>query len=315
MPFSSITGYNSSGFDNSDDQSAGLTGTYNAGNLLDTSSSGSNSSGTGLFGNLSSGVTSGLGVNTLGNLLSSYLTNQGLGNAMNTIQSGANQAQGTLSNIYGYQQQVQNPYLQSGNQGLQSLTAAMPQLTQQFTNADLNSQLAPNYAFQLQQGQMANQRASNAAGGGLAGNALQGLQNYTQNFAQNAYQNAFNNAQTQNTNIYNKLSGLAGIGQNAANTLTTAGGTYGSNVSSLQSALAQALAQGQVAQAQTNAGALQSVGNTALLGSIMGNSGSSGGSSGSSLGSLGSLASTGSSLLGNIGSGISSAISDIGSLF
>jgi len=83
-------------------------------------------------------------------------------------------------------------------------------LTKEFTNLDLNQYLAPNYAFQLGQGQNALRNQLNATGGLVGGNALQGLQDYTQNFAQNAYGNAFNQFQTQRGNIYNTLAGIAG---------------------------------------------------------------------------------------------------------
>ena len=115
---------------------------------------------------------------------------------------------GNLSNLYGntqnqlggiYNQQLgyQNPYQITGVSGANALVNSLPYLTNQFNTSDLNSQLATNYQFSLQQGQMANQRAANALGGGFGGNALQGLNTYTQNYAQNAYQNAFNNYQTQ----------------------------------------------------------------------------------------------------------------------
>jgi hypothetical protein len=105
-----------------------------------------------------------------------------------------------------------NPVMQTGS----------GYLTHQFNAADLAAGLAPNYDFMLQQGQMANQRAANATGGGLGGNALQGLNKFTQDYAGNAYQNAFNNYQTQRNNIYNTLANMAGIGQTGQSATNTA---------------------------------------------------------------------------------------------
>ena len=111
----------------------------------------------------------------------------------------------------------------SGNTG----ATGYGSLARPMTNADLTAQLAPNYAFQLQQGQNALNAQQNATGGLVGGNALQALQNYTQNYAQNAYQNAFNNYQAQQTNIYNRLSNLAGLGQTAAANTGNVGASIG----------------------------------------------------------------------------------------
>ena len=146
------------------------------------------------------------------------------GNTNQALYGTAGAAQNALGNIYNQQLGFQSPYQTTGNVGANALVAEMPYLTNQFNASDLNSQLAPNYNFMLQQGQMANQRAANALGGGFGGNALQGLDKFTQDYAGNAYQNAFNNYQTQRSNIYNTLAGIAGIGQTgqtAANTAST----------------------------------------------------------------------------------------------
>jgi len=140
-----------------------------------------------------------------------------------------------LQNLYNQQVGYQAPYQQIGSQGAAGLAANQDYLTRQFNANDLNTNLAPNYAFQLQQGQMANQRAANAAGGSLGGNALQGLQRYTQDYAGGAYQQAFNNYNTQRNNIYNSLAGMANIGTTSAGQLAGLGNQYGSNMGSLSS--------------------------------------------------------------------------------
>ena len=142
-------------------------------------------------------------------------------------------ATGDLRSVYDQQVGFQQPYQDIGKAGSKAMLEQMPYLTKQFGTADLYSGLAPNYDFQLAQGQMANQRAGNTAGGALGGNALTGLQRYTQDYAGGAYQNAFNNFQNQRNNIYGTLSGMANIGLNSAGQLVSLGNTYGSNLSSL----------------------------------------------------------------------------------
>jgi hypothetical protein len=122
----------------------------------------------------------------------------------------------------------------------------------------------------LQQGQMANQRAANMAGGGFGGNALQGLNRYTQDYAGNAYQNAFTNYQNQRQNIFGNLSNLAGLGQGATKDLTAATGAYGTNLTNLNVGNAAAQAAAQVAAAQQSGTNLSNLGNTAVVASLLG---------------------------------------------
>jgi hypothetical protein len=144
---------------------------------------------------------------------------------------------GKMGDVYNQQVGFQQPYQDVGRAGSQGLINNQDYFQHQFNANDLNAQLAPNYAFQLQQGQMANQRAGNMGGGALGGNALKGLQDYTQNYASGAYQNAFNNYNTQRQNIYSTLAGMANIGTTSAGQLAGLGNTYGSNMGSLSSNL------------------------------------------------------------------------------
>lgn len=155
----------------------------------------------------------------------------------NALNANYNTTLGNMGNLYNQQVGFQQPYQDVGRAGSQGLIDNQGYLTRQFGASDLNEQLAPNYAFQLQQGQMANQRAANMGGGSLGGNALRGLQDYTQNYAAGAYQNAFNNFNTQRQNIYSTLAGMANIGTTSGGQLASLGNTYGSNMGSLSSNL------------------------------------------------------------------------------
>jgi hypothetical protein len=160
---------------------------------------------------------------------------------------------GDLYDIYNKQVGIQQPYQDVGRAGSQGLINNQGYLTHQFDANDLNAQLAPNYAFQLAQGQMANQRLGNMGGGALGGNVAKGLQDYTQNYASGAYQNAFNNYNTQRQNIYSTLAGMANIGTTSGGQLASLGNTLGGNLGSLSSTLGSNLT--------TNAGNLLNAGN------------------------------------------------------
>lgn len=147
---------------------------------------------------------------------------------------------------------------------------------EKFGPAQLTENLAPGYAFRLKQGQGQVGAMSNLSGGTMSGNTLRGLQDYTQNFASNEYGNAlkqymdqyalginshiaqsaqsFNQSQTGQTNIYNRLASLAGLGQ------TSLGQTTGPGV----------ISAGQVGQNVVNAGTAQASGTVGVANALTG---------------------------------------------
>jgi hypothetical protein len=142
-------------------------------------------------------------------------------------------------------------------------------LTKQFTPEDFAAGIDPGYAFRQQQGQEATNRMANTAGGLIGGNALQGLQNYSQGLASQEYGNAFNRFQTQRTNIYNTLAGIAGLGQNAYNTAAQTGTQAANTVGNTIQGLGAAQASGTVGSANALAGGLQGAGNQYMLSQIL----------------------------------------------
>lgn len=74
----------------------------------------------------------------------------------------------------------------------------------------------PGYGFRLQQGNQAVRNAAAAGSGALSGSALKDLLAYSQDMASQEYGNAFNRYQTQQGNIFSRLSSIAQLGQNAA---------------------------------------------------------------------------------------------------
>lgn len=203
-----------------------------------------------------------------GTLIGGYMAGQGAKSAAKTQADAQARAQ---EQLLGTGQQAANlyqPYQDLGQTGLNQLNTNMPYLTRQFNNQDLNAQLAPNYAFQLQQGQGALNAASNATSGLVGGNALRGLQDYTQNFASNAYQTAFNNYNANQTNLYNRLSGITGIGFQGATGAANAMLGTGTNIANLTTGIGNSTAAGQIGQANAYGGAATNIGNMAFLSSL-----------------------------------------------
>ena len=230
-----------------------------------------------------------------GSVVSSIIGGNAQQNAANTQANATANAQNQLLATGQAASQNYTPYQTTGTNALNDLTSQNAYLTtpgqvyqptagyQNFTNADLNSNLAPNYAFQLQQGQASNNAANNALGGMNSGNAQQALQQYTQNYAGTAYQNAlsnymnqynlgvnsnmaqqgqqFNQNQAQQTNIYNRLTGLAGLGLTGAQGSANAQIGTGTNIASLTAGLGNAQAASQIAQGNIYGNAANTAGN------------------------------------------------------
>ena len=233
------------------------------------------------------------------NLAKAYADAQALNTANKTdLASNYATTQGKLGDIYNQQVGFQKPYQAVGQAGSQGLLDNQGYFTHQFDVNDLNTNLAPNYAFMLNQGQMTNQRAGNIGGGALGGNVLQGLQKYTQDYAGNAYQKAFENYNTQRNNIFKSLKDMADVGTTSGAQLTNLGTNYGTNLGSLSSnygsnitsnagqginaanayglntanlatGIGSALANNATQAGANNASLLSNLGNTALFGSMI----------------------------------------------
>lgn len=129
-------------------------------------------------------------------------------------------------------------------------------LTQLFGPEQFKANMDPGYQWRLQQGAQGVMNQSSVGGSSLSGPALKALMEYNQGAASQEYSNAFNRFQTQQGNIFQRLTSMAGLGQNAAagvgNNAMSAGQTIGANIVGG----ANAAAAGQVGQANAWGSAL-----------------------------------------------------------
>lgn len=124
----------------------------------------------------------------------------------------------------------------------------------------------PGYQFRLQQGQDSIQSGAAAQGGLLSGATQKALAGYGQDMASQEYSNAYNRFNADQTNQYNRLANLVGVGQNAAAQTGNAGLQTGQAVANNTMAGANAQAAGVVAagnRTANNFGAVLNVANTA----------------------------------------------------
>jgi hypothetical protein len=84
----------------------------------------------------------------------------------------------------------------------------------------------PGYQFGLTEGLNNVQNTAAARGSLYSGNALKGLTQYANDYASSKYGDAWNRMQTQSGTRWNRLAGLAGIGQTANQQVQSAGSNY-----------------------------------------------------------------------------------------
>lgn len=109
---------------------------------------------------------------------------------------------------------------------------------------DVTEQNDPGYQFRLSQGQKTIEAGAAARGTLLSGGTEKALTRYGQDYASNEYgnvydrafnqyKNNFNEFQIGNTNTYNRLASLAGLGQQTAEQLNNTGSQTANNVSNI----------------------------------------------------------------------------------
>jgi hypothetical protein len=112
---------------------------------------------------------------------------------------------------------------------------AFGSFTQPFDAAAFNQYKDPGYQWRLQQGQQAVQNRNSAGSGALSGAAFKDLIDYNQGEASTEYGNAFGRYQTQQNNIFSRLSDIAHLGQAGAAGVGAQGTTLAGNSGQLTS--------------------------------------------------------------------------------
>ncbi len=192
----------------------------------------------------------------------------------------ANTQAGMFNTVVGQEQ----PFLQGGYGAEGALNrllgtapgsvGALPNgfLTQTFNPTMQQLESYPGYQFQLQQGGQAVRNADTPGVGALSGPALKDLMSFNQGLAASNYQNYFDQFQTQQNNIFSRLSSIAQMGQNAAANLGTAGTQLGTGIAQAQAAAGGSMASGMASAAGGFANSIP------LAYMMAGNGGGSGGS-------------------------------------
>lgn len=154
----------------------------------------------------------------------------------------------------------QQPYMQAGSDALKQLMGGMGQngqFMQSYTGQDIYDD--PSYNFRLQQGQDAIQSGAAARGGLLSGATQKALAGYGQDMASQEFSNAYSRFNADQSNQYNRLSNLVGMGQGAAAGVGNAGMQTGQAMANNAMSGANAQAAGTIAKGNTTANNFQSM--------------------------------------------------------
>ncbi|WP_156174074.1 DNA transfer protein p32 [Cupriavidus basilensis] len=218
----------------------------------------------------------------VGGVASGALGAKGAKDAASTQADAANRAADLQWQQFQQMQQNLQPYMNLGSNSI-------PQLQQLLSGGALNRQFSfdptqqqleqtPGYQFTLQQGLKGVDNAAAAKGLNLSGAQMKGISDYTTGLAdqtfQQQYQNALQSFMTNygvNSDQYNRLAGLVGLGQNAAAGVGNAGLQTASNAGGMLVGGANAQAAGQIGAANAISGGIGSIGSGVGLYSLLRN--------------------------------------------
>lgn len=122
----------------------------------------------------------------------------------------------------------------------------------------------PGYQFRMDEGNRAIEGGAAARGGLLSGAAAKAMQKYSQGFASDEYGNAYNRFTGDQQNMYNRLSNLAGTGQQQMNQTNQMQQQGLNNASSYLQDAAAANASGIIGASNARQSGYDQIGNTLM---------------------------------------------------
>lgn len=190
-------------------------------------------------------MPSGVGLAMAGaSLLGGIIQGEGAKEGANMQATAAKDASQLQYQQFQQQREDQQPWRQAGMNALVGLQD--PNFQKDFTMD--NFQEDPGYNFRLKEGMKALNNAASARGMANSGATVKALGDYNQNAASQEYSNVFNRFNANRDSRWNKLAGLAGVGQTATNQIGQAGQNYANQAGENMMGGANAQAAGRIAQ-------------------------------------------------------------------
>lgn len=144
--------------------------------------------------------------------------------------------------MFEQQRKDYEPYRKIGSDVIGEMFSQRESLMKPFSFEDFTT--SPEYQFTMDEGRKAIETGAAARGDLMSGATLKALTRFGQNTANQFYNNAFDRYNINQTNRFNRMAALAGIGQAATNQLAGLGSGMANNVSNLTVAGGNALAAG-----------------------------------------------------------------------
>lgn len=197
------------------------------------------------------------GAIVVGSVAGSMISANAAKKASQTQADAARDANSAALYQYDTTREDQRPWREAGATALGQLTDLTKpgaELNRRFTLADFIKD--PGYDFRMSEGAKALERSAAARGGVLGGGTLKALARYNQDYASNEFNGAFSRWNTENTQTFNRLSSIAGLGQTANAATQQAGQTYSNAYGQNVMGAANASAAAQIASANQTTNAI-----------------------------------------------------------
>lgn len=206
-----------------------------------------------------------VGGSALTGLGGAYLQSSAARDAAKQQSDAARYAADMQYKMYEEQRADQQPWRQAGAQALTQMND--PFFQQNFSMKDFQED--PGYQFRMDQGLKALQASAAARGGLMSGNTLKGITDYSQDYASNEYQNAYNRFTNNQSQRFNRLASLAGLGQTANGQVGAAGSNFANQAGAALMGGANAGAAATIGSAGAYSGALSGIGNNFMQYAMM----------------------------------------------
>jgi hypothetical protein len=174
----------------------------------------------------------------------------------------ANKASATELEMFNRTTELQKPWRDAGQGALSQLTAGtVPggDFNSDFTMADFNAD--PGYAFRMREGQRALESSAAARGGLLSGGTGKALVNYGQEAGSQEFSAAYNRFNADRSRRFDRLAGIAGVGQTATRDTAQAGMQAAGNIASNQLAAGNARSANYIAKGNAINQGIGTIGN------------------------------------------------------
>jgi hypothetical protein len=195
-------------------------------------------------------------------LVSGYMGSKAAKGAAETQLTGTREASQQQREMFDILNEQNKPYREAGYGALNRINEMLPSLTKPITADDIRNM--PGYQFAVEQGTGGAMQGMNVGGGGS--NVQRAGQKFAIDYTMGQ---ALPQYMQQQTNIYNRLAGIAGLGQTAQAQQSQMGQNTATNLAQLGVAGANAQASGQIGSANAISNAVGSLGNAGMMYSLL----------------------------------------------